>query len=240
MVRFVHYFWGQMLDKIMRSEAHFAALLFAELRTSAVARERFISVVSRQAELQAGPLEEVFVEPAPFRDGWKALDEGGRRSLLDALIEQVGSRVPAGHFEWMNTSKAKLRSPATWSRPKMDVDAPELRPLYFLFRARADLLVLTANVAAWVELKVESRTPPVRSDSYSQPDTQKDIARFAHLILPELAARKPLNLLIQRRSSHTPGVVSWDQVIDRDAPHWNIRRLFPQNQKLAKIGVNVG
>jgi hypothetical protein len=217
-----------MLDLIMRSEAHFAALLFADLRSSALMQERFVGIISKQAKCDAGTFVDVFVEPAPFRDGWKLLDETKRRSLINNLLRAIESDKEAGQFEWMLDSRQKLRSPFTWKNSKL-AEAQDLRRLSFIFRARPDLLVLTTKIAAWVELKVESITPAVRPDEYSQRETQIDIATFAPLIVDALKNFEPLNLLIQPRSSQEPHVVTWRDVVLPDLPHWNFARLFPSS-----------
>jgi hypothetical protein len=219
-----------MLDLVMRSEAHFAALLFAELRCSPSMRERFAGIITKHAQCDAGTITDIFVEPAPFRDGWKILNKNDRESLLNKLIQKIGSDKKAGDFNWMFDARGGLRSPATWNRDKMNEEAPNLRPLHFLFSARADLLVLTTEVAAWVELKVVSRTPPTRSDSYSQLGTQKDIATYAPLMVQELESLTPLNLLIQRQPSRKPDVATWEEVVII-GPVWNFDRLFPRKTK---------
>jgi len=218
-----------MLDFRTRSEAHFAAMLYSDLKSNPSMQTRFVKEVERLAGRVPGRVVDVCVEQAPFRDGWWDLDERRRRLVIDELLRRVAPHIGAGQFAWMLDSKGKLRSPASWKSAKVKEEAPELRRLCFMFRARADILVETTSMAVWVELKVDSRTPTEREDTYHQPSTQRDIAKLAHLMIPGLERLHPLNLLIQRKPSKTPFVATWNAVVDADLPHWKSSRLFARS-----------
>jgi hypothetical protein len=106
-----------------------------------------------------------------------------------------------------------LRSPAFWSRQQMRTASPRVERLAFMFRARADLLVVTERRAIWLELKVATSLKPRRGDGYSQSETQRDIADAAHLVVPELANRKAMNLVIQREVSTIAPHLTWQQLV---------------------------
>jgi hypothetical protein len=138
----------------------------------------------------------------------------------------MGSQMRSGQFEWMLDSEGKLRSPTTWNKDRVEEEAPELWRICFIFRARADLLVVTTSMAVWVELKVESKTPTVRGDTYHQKATQRDIAELAPMIMSGLGGLEHFNLHIQRRPSKEPSVTTWADIVVSDLPHWESSRLL--------------
>src|SRR5260370_14206740 len=57
-----------------------------------------------------------------------------------------------------------LGSPASWDRAQVERVSKNVLRLVWVFRARPDLLVVTARAAIWLELKVETSTPAPRRD----------------------------------------------------------------------------
>lgn len=119
----------------------------------------------------------------------------------------------------------EMRSPASWNKEEMRKASPRVNQLYFMFRARPDLLVITMNYAIWIELKVESETPAERK-GYWQPETQRCIAHAAHFVVPDLKNLRPLNILIQRQASSDPSHLTWQEIVG-DCKDWNFDILKP-------------
>ncbi|MGX9967099.1 hypothetical protein ACVFYP_27500 [Roseomonas sp. F4] len=216
-----------MLKRIIRSEAHFAAMLFCELRKPSVVGSRFLALLDATQERPVGPIREVFVEPAPFRDVWKSLSDAERWPLVQRLLHWVDPTVDTAQIASMfDEVRDLLRSPASWSTDEMRAASPLVERLRFMFLARPDLLVITTECALWVELKVESSTPS-RRQGYWQPETQRHIAEAARLIVPELANLRPLNVMIQREPNTEHLHLTWQQIVGDE---WDYDILKPRRR----------
>jgi hypothetical protein len=187
------------MDDILRSEAHFAAVLYAELRQKSPCRDALLREIEMVSGKALGDYEVTYVEPAPFRDAWKAMSDPERSVFLQKLAKRIVGGVDIGSLE-KRDAKGKIKSPASWSFSEIS-DVPEkLRKLYWIFRARPDLLLLTKNAAVWIELKVFSCEPSKRPDGYWQYETQLDIADLSAIAVPRLDKNNKINLIIQRKS----------------------------------------
>ena len=218
-----------MLERIIRSEAHFAAMLFCELRKPSATGERFLGTIESAIGEPLGEITHVFVEPAPFRDTWVTLDTSDRWRLVNRLLHWADPVVdPAQISSMFNELEDEIRSPASWDKQEMQGASSMVERLRFMFRARPDLLVITTKFAVWIELKVDSKSRQPRN-GYYQPDTQQHIAEAAHLVVPELTDRRYLNLVIQREPSPKPLHFTWQQIVGGESG-WEFDVLKPRNR----------
>lgn len=213
------------MDEILRSEAHYAALLFADLRAATNVRERLMMAIEQAAGRPIGGYEAAYVEPAPFRDAWKLFKEDERRALVRQLVLWADSEVDPKQVEDMVDAHGKVRSPASWTTGKIVAISSKLLRVAWMFRARPDILVVTEKASVWLELKVYSRNPSERPDGFSQHQTQSDIATMVGTVVPSLRARFPVNLVIQRRKGLVGGreALTWRQIV---SPDWVNPRLI--------------
>ncbi|MGA8907128.1 MAG: hypothetical protein WB524_05905 [Acidobacteriaceae bacterium] len=104
------------MDDILRLEARYAALLFADLRSPTNVRKRLLTVIEEIEERSIGCYEAAYVEPAPFRDKWKSLkSEDRRRALVRELVLWADCSVDSKLVEGMVDSRGYIRSPASWN-----------------------------------------------------------------------------------------------------------------------------
>ncbi len=216
------------MSDILRSEAHFAARMYGALTSDREFRSRFLTLIGNCAKRKVGETATVFVEPALFRDKWEYLLEEDRELLLQKLLNAICPDLP--YEAWrpnLLTEKGRVRSPAVWKLAKLPPLDKGLARVCQLFRARADLLVLTScELAIWIELKVASGL------TTDQMRMQKDIAAFAPLAVPGLRQFTAINVLIQPEekylSKHGEYIFSWK---DLGASDWCPRLLLPRRER---------
>ena len=216
-----------MIWEQLRSEAHYAAMLFRDLEADTPVRERFLGLINKRHDLSVGQITGVFVEPAPFRDAWKRMNYSQRMELVESLLAWTSTGVKPEQITSLfkgGKGANSLRSPATWDMEELRSLSRTLPRLRFIFRARPDLLVITERAAVWLELKVEGGTNARNPMGYYQPETQKHIAELAPLVVPELTGLKPLNLLIRRNRGDADNVITWSELV----PEWKSPILMPK------------
>src|SRR5271167_1125915 len=128
-----------MLKSTIRSEAHFAALLYRELNNDcSEIRIEFLKQVSRLLGRSAGQIVSVFIEPAPFRDTWKKAQEDERARIIadltDWFNQKHGQNLEPPAFK--DVENKSLRSPASWTFIEMNNRHKYFKHLRFMFRAR--------------------------------------------------------------------------------------------------------
>jgi hypothetical protein len=144
---------GTMLERIIRSEAHFASLLYCELRplSNSSVKQRILDGISQSTKSPVGNIKSVFVEPAPFRDAWvnkaKVSDEEWRRNLVSQVSDLIDPKGKPVRTDSMETKTGRLRSPAKWLAAEISKERPGLIPLIHMFRARPDMLIITEKYA---------------------------------------------------------------------------------------------
>lgn len=208
-----------MIWEQLRSEAHYAAMLFRDLESESSVRQRFLSLVEARQGFNIGRITGVFVEPAPFRDSWKRMNYSQRLDLVQRLLAWTQTGIEPKQITSLfkgGKGANSLRSPASWDMEELCSLPPELLRLRFIFRARPDLLVITEKAAIWLELKVEGGTNARNAKGYYQPETQKHIAELAPLVIPELDGLVPLNLIIRRHPGDPDNVITWADLV----PEW--------------------
>lgn len=216
-----------MIWEQLRSEAHYAAMLFRDLEADTPVRARFLGLIKERHGFDAGQITGVFVEPAPFRDAWKRMTYSQRLELVQKLLAWTGTGIEPKQITSLfkgGTGASSLRSPASWNVEEMRNLSKALLRLRFIFRARPDLLVITEKAAIWLELKVERGTNARDARGYYQPETQEHIAELAPLVVPELSELRPLNLIIRRHPGEPDKVITWCELV----PEWKSPILMPK------------
>ena len=132
------------MKRIMRSEAHYAAMLYRELHDNAGSpiRERFLTILHQHSGTPLGEIQDVCVEPAPFRDAWCVMPDSERRELVEKLLEKLAPEISVNAIGELLVGPKGMRSPAVWDTARAKGISPKLLRLKALFQARSEAKVL--------------------------------------------------------------------------------------------------
>lgn len=216
--------------RVNREERNFGFLLFSSFIHDLNFRNGFIEILNSKCEGNLfEPFEEidVYAEVALFRDHWYEL--GDQKKYTDALhqsrkviVEQLlhlsgldTNLINNYDFFWTGEiGKSKLWYPGKWDISKMkfaqdseNLTQNEILRMRWAFNAKPDILLISNRSAIFIELKIESGIGD-SSEGYNQEQTQFDIMRFSHALIPEFNGLRIERIMI---TQNEPGSVKWSE-----------------------------